>query len=300
MPQLKTETDFTIEFSGETSEIDVNVLLTSLLNFNTAIQEIKQSIFPDAKLDIKVKPFGEGSFLLHLGMNLPDLLPIGSAALLGLIENIPFIQQVLSIFANSISIKKFLDGNPPKEISKELPDGNIQIINHNGDTLNINATTVNVYMGNPKLDKAFSNAFSSISTQDNIEGLKIKDANNNVLSEAKAEYFAPMSKQIEYVDSDKRDILKSNATLQIIRLYFEEGHTWSFVYEGNKISAKVTDPLFYKRINNNEAFAKGDYLTVDLKVYQKYDSSLMAWLNTGFEVVSVTDHKKAEQQSSLF
>ena len=58
-------TDFTIEYSGE-SEVDLNSLLTSLLNFGASIQEIQSKVAPEAKVDVKVRPFGEGSFLVFL------------------------------------------------------------------------------------------------------------------------------------------------------------------------------------------------------------------------------------------
>ncbi len=290
-------TDFTVEFSGE-SEIDLNTLLTSLLNFGTAIQEIQGAVAPEAKVDVKVKPFGEGSFLVFLALNAPDIL--NSVTRLFTRENVSLVENILSIFSNTINLKQFLGGKPPKE-TKESDDGQTIIIeNQNGNTFQIKTETFNLYVNNPKIDGLYSKAFSALEKEEGVTGLKVLGHDKTELTDVKKEEFYEMSKPFDDYTGETREMIKEGVFIQATRLSFEEGNVWGFVYEGNKISARITDEDFYKRIEANERFAKGDTMQVDLKIIQKYDLSVQAYLNKSYEVIRVIDHKEAPTQGKLF
>lgn len=298
MQNTNANTDLCIEFSGEAHELDVNVLLTSLLNFSAAIQEIKDSISPETKIEIKVKPFGEGSFLLLLGLYAPELIK-KTLSLFGK-EDIALGAQIISIFANCIKLKEFLKGKPPKDVSNEDKDGNINISNQNGDIIQFNKSTINIYLENPKLDRLYSKAFESIHSEQNIEGIKISDSQGQVLTEVPGASFDYMANDIQIDEPLIKIVPKNGAIVQATKLSFEQGYTWGFVYEGNKINAKITDESFFARINNNERFAKGDTFAVNLEITQKYDSEINAYINKAYEITAVLEHKEADKQSSLF
>lgn len=58
---MRMTTDFTVEFGGDSHELELNTLLTSLLNFSSAIQEIQQQAAPEATMDLKVRAPERGS-----------------------------------------------------------------------------------------------------------------------------------------------------------------------------------------------------------------------------------------------
>lgn len=291
-------TDFTIEFSGESKEVDLNVLLTSLLNFGAAIQEIQSSVAPEAKVDVKVKPFGEGSFLIFLALHAPDIF--NATAHLFSRENVSLVENILSIFSNTLNLKNFLKGKPPKE-TKQSDDGQQIIIENNeGNTFQIKTEVFNLYVNNPKIDGLYTKAFTAIEKEDNIEGFKIKDSNKKELSLIPKESFDEMAMPLENVAGDTRDVIKEGVYVQATRLSFEEGNVWGFVYDGNKVTAKITDDSFYKRIDANERFAKGDTFKVNLKVTQKFDPNFQAYLNKSFEITDVLEHTQAPVQGKLF
>jgi hypothetical protein len=91
-----------------------------------------------------------------------------------------------------------------------------------------------------------------------------------------------------------RMITKNSVFIRLFKISFEENAKWSFVYEGDKIQAVITDPNFQKLIDSNEAFAKGDILKVDLLIHQEYDKSVQDYLNKSFEVIKLIEYKKAD------
>lgn len=293
---MTMNTDFTIEYSGE-SEVDLNSLLTSLLNFGAAIQEIQSKVAPEAKVDVKVKPFGEGSFLVFLSLHASDF--IASLSPLFNKDNLSLVENILSVFANTLTLKEFLNGSKPKDVVRNEDGQTLTIENNHGQVFQIQTDTFNLYLQNPKIDALYAKAFSAIEKEPNITGLKVKTKQKE-LSKISGSSFQIMSKPIDDYEGEHKELEKVGVFLQATKLSFEEGYVWGFVYEGNKITAKITDINFYKRIENNERFAKGDTLKVDLKIYQTYDKNLNAYLNKSYEIIKVWEHIEAPQQYKMF
>jgi hypothetical protein len=96
-------------------------------------------------------------------------------------------------------------------------------------------------------------------------------------------------------------ILTEAATLNIVRVSFEETLKWDFYFKGNKISAKIKDPTFYKLIDKGEPFAKGDILEVELQIIQKWDDSVNTYINKSYQITAILRHmRRSEQQTFDF
>ena len=101
--------------------------------------------------------------------------------------------------------------------------------------------------------------------------------------------------------SEGERVLTEAATLNIVRLSFEEALKWDFYYKGNKISAKIKDPNFYELIDKGESFAKGDILEVELQIVQKWDESVNTYVNKSYHINRITRHlKRGEEQRFHF
>lgn len=100
---------------------------------------------------------------------------------------------------------------------------------------------------------------------------------------------------------DKTDnIVEKAAMLNIVRLSFDKNQKWEFYYEGNKISAKISeDDDFLKRIDNGEQFAKGDSLEVVLEIRQEFDKSVNTFVNKAYKVLRIIDHIPRPSQSKM-
>lgn len=117
--------DFKVEFGGDSHEIDLATLTTSLVSFGLALQEIQQQIDPEARLDIKVRPPERGSFLIDLVLSAPD--SVGSAFNMFTRENVSLADNLISILSNMLGLKQHLNGEPPQSVTP----------NQDGLTLNV-------------------------------------------------------------------------------------------------------------------------------------------------------------------
>ncbi|MEZ4941805.1 MAG: hypothetical protein R3D58_13075 [Saprospiraceae bacterium] len=290
-------TDFKIEFSGDSHELDLNTLLTSLLNFSNVIQEVQQQIAPDAKVDIKVRAPERGSFLIDLMLSAPDA--VGRALSLFTKDNVSLVESVFSIFVDTISIKKHLGGEPPKEVI-ETGDGQTSIENNSGQIIIVNQPVFNIYSENPKIDAFLSKSFQAIKNEEAIESLKVVKDEKPAIEIPNSSFEKMAAAGFASEIAERRTKVNSGVIIRAYRFSFEDYGKWGFVYEGEKITAKVSDQDFIQRVENNEPFAKGDVLKVDLAITQEYDKAVQEYLNKSFEVVKVIEHIHAARQGNLF
>jgi hypothetical protein len=91
-----------------------------------------------------------------------------------------------------------------------------------------------------------------------------------------------MSVKSEKILEGEKNIVIA-ATLNIIIISFDDKLKSDFYFKGNKISVKINDPNFQKRIDNGEAFAKGDILEVDLEIKQKFEQAVNTYINKSYK-----------------
>lgn len=293
--------DFKVEFGGDSHEIDLATLTTSLVSFGLALQEIQQQIDPEARLDIKVRPPERGSFLIDLVLSAPD--SVSSAFNMFTRENVSLADNLISILSNMLGLKQHLNGEPPQSVTPNQDGLTLNVENNYGTIMIIQEPTYKLLDEHPKIDKLLTTAFSAIEKDESIDNVKILDKAREVLADIENDQFEFMAAPVRTsAPKEKRTIIKSGVEIFAYRLSFEEGAKWGFVYEGQKISAAMTDPAFRKAIEDQEAFAKGDIFKVDLSVSQEYDPTVRNYLNTGYEVVKVLEHRRPEisRQVNLF
>ena len=107
-----------------------------------------------------------------------------------------------------------------------------------------------------------------------------------------------MARKSEEVTEGEKKIIEA-ASVNIVRLSFEESLKWDFYYKGNKISAKIADPKFYDLIDQGEQFAKGDILEVDLQINQIFDASVNTFINKSYQINRILRHIKRNEQQKL-
>ncbi len=93
--------------------------------------------------------------------------------------------------------------------------------------------------------------------------------------------------------------LTEAATVNIVRVSFEENLKWDFYYRGIKISAKIADPKFYELIDKGEAFARGDILEVELQISQKFDESVNTYVTRSYQVNKIVRHLSRNEQQKI-
>lgn len=287
------DTDFKIKFDGEKHQIDANLLVNNLIHTTTIIQELNRNLDSGKRIEIKIKALEKGSFLIHI-----DLIETVLDGLKNLLtrENAETAGVIIGAFVGLIELKKFLKGKEAK--SKENTGNKVKIENEKGDIIYIDNFVQNVYQNNTVIKDALSQSFETLENDSSITGYEVTDKNEKPLVRVDRNEFEYMSvKSDEILDGER--VTTIAATLNIIRISFEDKLKSDFYFKGNKISVKINDPEFYERIDKGESFAKGDILEVELEIKQVFESSVNTFINKSYKVNRIIRHIGRNEQSKL-
>ena len=296
MSNLKMEgNDFKIKFDCQQHQVDANVLVSSLIHTTAIVQEINKYLNSGKKIEIKVKALEKGSFLCHI-----ELIETALDALQNLFtkENAEARATIIGTLVGLIKLKKFLKGKKAKEVQ---PQGDkTKIINKEGNVFIIENATFNIYEHSVAVKDALAQNFDALNNDPAITGFEITDKNESPFVRVEKSEFADLSQKSEEIEAGERKMVEA-ATLNILRISFEENLKWDFYYRGYKISAKIADPSFYESIDKGEAFAKGDVLEVELQISQKFDESVNTFVTKSYQINKIARHlSRGEQQKMIF
>ncbi len=285
--------DFKIKFDGQQPQVDASVLISSLIHTTTVVQEINSSLNSGKKIEIKVKALEPGSFLIHI-----ELVEKGIDSLRNLLtkENVVVGATIIGAIVDLIAIKKHLRGKKPKKT--ETKGDTTTIVNRDGNLLIINNATFNIYEHNPRVQDALSQNFDALNGDPAITGFEITDKDEKPFVRVDRDDFADLALKSEIESEGDRQIVEA-ATLNIVRLSFEDNLKWDFYYRGIKISAKIADPSFYEQIDKGEAFAKGDTLEVELQINQRFDDSVNTYITRSYQVNKILRHIARGQEPTF-
>lgn len=287
------DTDFKIKFDGEQHQIDANLLVNNLIHTTSIIQELNRNLDSGKKVEVKIKALEKGSFLIHIDL-VESVFDLAKNLLTK--ENIVFGGVIITALVDLIAIKVHLKGKEPK--SKEFSGGKVKIENEKGDILYIDNFVQNIYENNTIVRDALSQSFETLENDNSITGYEITDKNEKPLIRVDRDEFEYLSQKSEEVLEGEKNIVVA-ATLNIIRISFDDKLKSDFYFKGNKISVKIKDPDFQKRIDNGESFAKGDILEVELEIKQKFDKSVNTFINKSYKINRITNHILRNEQSKF-
>lgn len=280
-----------IKFEGQAHQVDAQVFISTLVNFSELVKEVNREVGSDKRIEIKIVATAEGSFDAHLVLQAMETVQKGLLPTAGLLAN------VVNIIGGVYGVKKWISSRKVKEVTPQKND-TVKIIDNNGDSLIVMGDVYNIYRNNQIVNDALSNSFASIQEDPSITGLEISD-NESLLFHAERDEFEKMATKV-VVEGDSMKKTTTAARLTINKVVFEGlGRKWEFVYLGNRISANIDDPDFFKLIDAGESFAKGDQLEVDLEITQVYEESLRAYLNKSYTVTKVNKHIPRDNPEQL-
>lgn len=291
--KIKIGNDFKIKFDGQPHQVDANVLISSLIHTSTIIQEVNRYLNSGKKIEIKVKALEKGSFLCHI-----ELVETAVDALKNLLtkENIEIGAAIIGTLVGLIEIKKFLKGRKAKEVKQQGDE--TKIINKNGEVLIIENATFNIYEHSLVVNDALAQNFDALKNDPAITGFEITDKNEKPLVVVDKSEFEELSQKSEEIEEGERKLIEA-ATVNIVRVSFEENLKWDFYYRGIKISAKIADPSFYELIDKGEAFAKGDVLEIELQINQRFEESVNTFVTKSYQVNRIIRHLARNEQQKI-
>jgi len=288
-------TDFGIKLTGDMDGVDANTLVDVLGNLSLAIHQINDDIQTNKSLKITIKHIQPGCYDIFLAIketlidaimqHLSTSSPTTSAA------------EIVAILSGIIGIRQFLKGDKPKEIKKDKKQ--TIIINGDGNRLEIDSRTYNIFKEDQVVDAAIGKSFDTLSLDDAIKGFEIYDQNKKKLCKVERDCFDYMAIPSPVPENDIR-IKPDEAILTIFKVVFEKGYKWQFYYQGNKISAVIKDESFFSQIDEGAKFSKGDKLIADIEIKQVFDKTIQAYVNKEYSVIKIKQRIPRDEQLELF
>jgi len=274
-----------IKFGGDLHEIDVDLLIESLVSYSSVTQEAAAYLSPGIKVNIKIKAPREGSFIILLNLiaeNAHDLF---------VRENVTLASGIITIVGGLYGLKKWIAKNGKPETVKPNEDNSIEISNSNGN-ITVNQNVYNIYQENPGVRENLRNTFSKLKERGEITDFSIRDVDNETnIFQVNKEDFASMASDDDEIEQKKQEVSKENQELSVFKVVFKENYKWEFYYQGIKIYASIKDEDYFKKIEKGEiAFRSGDKLIVNLNIEQVFNESANTFVNDSYHIIKVVKH----------
>lgn len=286
--------DFKIVFASEKHEVDIETLIGCLMHTSNIIQEVNRSLGTEKKIEVKIKALEQGSFEIHIELIEKLLDSIFSK------DNINISAEIISVVAGLYGFVKWLKSKIKK--TEKVDDG-VEVTLENGDKTTININVYNTFNESKIVRESIAKQISALDKNKDISGFRFESNETNVY--ISDEEFSSVVKTISSLNSEAKEPIKDileDRKILIIRPSFDKDLKWDFVFDGQKISAKMNDEAMIKVIDNGEQFAKGDYMLVDIEVTKFYDNDLGVHLITkdSYKILRYKEHIKIEQVGKLF
>jgi len=281
----KSNKNLEIKFGGDLHEIDVDLLIESLVSYSSVAQEASAYLSPGTKVNIKIKAPKQGSFIILL-----DLITQNGGDLFTS-ENLSLAADIFAVVGGLYGLKKWISKNGKPEVVKPINDNSIEISNNNGKII-ISNDVYNIYQENPKVRENLRNTFIKLKEREEITDFSIYDVDKKEeIFKAEKEEFASLSSDNDEIEQRKQKVIKENQELSVFKIVFKENYKWEFFYQGTKIYASLKDENFFKKIEKGEiAFRSGDKLVVDLEIEQVFNEAANTFVNESFNILKVIEH----------
>lgn len=287
METIFDERKIAIKFEGQTHQVDVNTLTSSLVIFSESLKEINRSIGTGKSLEIKIEALKPGSFEVHTivtAINSNDILAAaanisGTAALIG------------ATYKGVVKLRSWLkkDAN---EIEGAVSEGDTTTIKaKNGDTFICSSVVYNIYNTSQVINDQISDQFRILEEDAGVDGLTITSEGESFT--VPKEDFSLLAEKVEIFDQNRKKEKKVRETVYVVKPVLEKTTTrrWEFIWNGLKISANIIDLNFLEGVVQGEhRFGTGDTLIVDLDVNQVLNPMYNAWLNESYQITLVHEH----------
>lgn len=280
--KMGNSADVKIRYEGQTHQVDLDMLLVSLLHWADMVRAVADEVQPDSTIQISISAPEKGSFKVDLAL---------VQKMTGLLKDaVPKLPETLKSMVDVLTIKRMLKGEKPTKVEPAAQNVSISI---NQMQIVVPPETWRAYK-NPRVNEAMSKMFVGLTGGTEIEGLQV-DAGAHGVFEAKANEFSDMARANELIEEDKTTVIKK-AEVSVVKVVFQRDRVWEFVYDGIRISALISDKDFWERVDSSNArFGKGDRFVVDLEITKVFDPEVQSEVNRSYRILKVIDHRPASR-----
>lgn len=292
MDPVFDEKKIKIKFEGQTHQIDVNTLASSLMVFSETLKEINTELKTGKNVEIKIEALAPGSFEIHTivsAINNNDLLDAISkvGGVTGCVAG-----TIATTYTGIVKLRSWLKKEDNKEIENVKQEENKTTIKtKNGNTYICDNVIYNTYNTSQIVNDNISDQFRILEEDAAIDGLTIS-ADKESFSITKDD-FSSLAQKVDIPGENKRKETKNSEIVYVVKPVLEKSPTrrWEFIWNGNRISANITDIGFLEKMEQGEyRFGAGDKMIVDLQINQALSPVYNAWLNESYQVILIHEH----------
>lgn len=285
--------EFNVIFKGSIESIDSEILIANLVTTSHIIQDINKEI-GGKEIEISIKSFAPGSFEMAYIIAHATLVSGLFSVIAG--TNIQTLRMILDLLGDILKLKKLLGGKKP--IDSTDRGEKIQLKNSRGNIIIVDKRSYSIYSQSPSVNEDIIRGFKNLEKNEGITGYHIIKKDGGVIFIAEREEFKGLCAPNEFIEENKKIKIIDNAKLSIFKIVFERGYKWTFIYDGQKINAHISDEDFYKTLDLYE-FKDGDYFDATLKITQVYDPKYQTYINSDYEVTKINQHIKVLRDQRL-
>jgi hypothetical protein len=285
------ETEFRVKYDGPAlrdGRMEVRDLAPALLALADLFREADALVNPDQPpISLHIQATDTGSFDVILALVLPDVL-----------------DQAVSFFAEDaatalVNMKELVIGssyglfrvikwlrNRSVSSQERLPNGMVRLSTAEGDSIDIPSEAAQLHR-NARIRRRTREVIQPLTREgiDTVDFYVERTSEVSVeITDGDVDAFEPPSAEVEPVLDTE-----TTMALAIVAPGLDEGYKWR-LSDGDRPSffASVADAAFLDRVDNGEAFRKGDILTCSLRVVQTRTEE--GGLHTEYTVTRVHEH----------
>ena len=254
------KTNFEIKLGGD-SEIDVLDFAEFLNLTYKNLGDISSKYYHDPYFKLKYHASKEGSIIVDLSI-LTSYIPT-------IFNNVPQGIVVLKNYLELVKLTRDLKGKKPKEIDRN----NQTITSHLGEGNTYNINTFNQYINNPHITENVKKSLLPVSNRESIEFKSKSDGLSFKLEKKEIEEMTNFIEVENEVDEEIQ-VPEHNVLLQVITLSLTGNNQWEFLYNKEKIKAKILDKTFTDKVHNAKIDFNSDSIIIaDILIQKSKDKT---------------------------
>ncbi|MDE2154663.1 MAG: hypothetical protein KGJ32_02040 [Xanthomonadaceae bacterium] len=259
----------------------------NMVAFSNFVVAAAHKLYGDeAQVTADITAFKHASF----GTNLLFQVAPAIAATLPILPMLPDLISVATTVKESIELYRFLRGEKPAKV-QHINDHSISVTNNSGNIIVVNTPALHLTLDRTAGEAAAQFIGTALS-KPGVNQIEIS-TNGAPLVQATADealFYRPIS--------DEEILVESTVQMGLVieSLSFKDGNKWKMWNGSESLGYTMEDEDFIGRVNNGEAFRKGDILTCDVRVTQTKSGGALKLQRA---IVKVHDHKTGLNQPSL-
>lgn len=284
------QTRLSLRYSGPAVEaglMDVYDATANMIAFSEfVVAAAKATYGEEARARAEVAGFGRGSFVTDLVINVSG--PIATLLTAGTMK------ELFRTINEAVKLWKHLGGVPPQK-SERGQNNTINVTNNNGQILTVNTQSVSLVF-QEKASEAAQRFIHDALGKQGMDSVSV-DAEHEQgveriieVSQREASAFVPVAPEVPLFDNTIKTALIIEAPV------FKDGNKWRFSDGSSSFHADIADADFISRVNNGEAFAKGDSLIVEMRIQQNRQGERLVTEKT---ILKVIEHRSRPMQGGL-